>query len=165
MPEPSTIRPVADRRPRRGVTVASLVAAGLAAGLAGCVERELVVDSEPGGALVYMNDQEVGRTPFRRPFDWYGTYDVAVRKEGYETLRARTPVIAPPWLWVPFDLVAELLPVRVADTHRLRYELTPTTDATVDPQQMVRRAQDLQRLLESGERKATTVPASGSGAR
>src|SRR4051812_4161464 len=79
--------------------ICTLFAALLLCLAGGCVERELVVESAPDGALVYMNDQEVGRTPIRRDFQWYGTYDVVVRKEGYETLRAQTPVIAPPWLW------------------------------------------------------------------
>ena len=48
----------------------------------GCVERELVVESDPDGALVYMNDQELGRTPIRRDFQWYGTYDVVVVAPG-----------------------------------------------------------------------------------
>jgi hypothetical protein len=54
---------------------------------AGCVERELVAESEPSGALVSLNDLEVGRTPLGREFQWYGTYDATVRQDGYETLR------------------------------------------------------------------------------
>jgi hypothetical protein len=30
--------------------------------LAGCVEREMLVTSEPAGAIVYVSDVEVGRT-------------------------------------------------------------------------------------------------------
>jgi hypothetical protein len=128
----------------------------LCACLAGCVERELTIDSDPPGALVYLNDQEVGRTPVRREFTWYGTYDVAVRKEGYRTLKTQSPVIAPPWLWVPLDLVMELLPFPVQDRHRLHYTLKPETEADVDPQQIIQRAQELKTRLEG---KGTTRPA------
>jgi hypothetical protein len=131
------------------LTVTGLAAAGLTAG-GGCVEQELHVDTNPDGALVYMNDQEVGRTPIRRPFTWYGTYDVVVRKEGYETLRTKQAVIAPAWLWVPFDLVLHVLPIRFTDTQRLKFELKPENEATVDPDQIMRRAAGLQGQLESG---------------
>lgn len=123
-----------------------------------------MVESDPPGALVYMNDQEVGRTPFRREFEWYGTYDVTLRAEGYQTLKQETPVIAPFWMWVPFDLVAELLPIRLTDTRRLKYTLTPLTDADVEPASMFARARELQTRLESGTltttRPASTQPAS-----
>src|SRR5258706_4588430 len=98
--------------------------------LGGCVEHQMVVDTEPQGALVYANGQEIGRTPIRREFNWYGTYDVVVRKEGYETLRLKQPVIAPWWQWVPFDFFAEILPWRTTDTQKFRYTMQPTTQAS-----------------------------------
>jgi hypothetical protein len=130
---------------------------GLLLTVGGCVEHEMVVDTEPQGALVYLNDQEIGRTPIRREFNWYGTYDVVVRKEGYETLRAKQPVIAPWWQWVPFDLVAEVVPWRNSDTQKLYYKLQPTTQASADPQRMIRRGNELKGKLHSGE-LTTTKP-------
>jgi len=58
----------------------ALLVLPLAAG--GCVHRTLEVESNPPGALVYLNGEEVGRTPMRKEFLWYGTYDVQLRKEG-----------------------------------------------------------------------------------
>ena len=130
------------------------VAAGLAGG--GCVERELQVNSDPQGALVYLNEQEVGRTPLRQDFTWYGTYDVAVRKEGYETLKTTSPVIAPWWQWIPFDFVADVLPFRLKDSHALRYTLKPTTQTAVDPDRLVQRGQSMRDQLESGEKPLKT---------
>src|SRR5215208_5815255 len=127
--------------PRKRSVVRRVVVPGLTllASLAGCVERTLTIDSDPPGALVYLNDQEVGRTPLRREFAWYGWYDVAVRKEGYRTVKASSPVIAPPWMWVPLDLVMELLPFPVKDRHRLHYKLAQQTEEDVDPARIVRR--------------------------
>ncbi len=51
----------------------------------GCVQRQLTVTTDPPGTLVHLNGQEFGRTPVTRDFTWYGTYDVELRKEGYET--------------------------------------------------------------------------------
>ena len=67
------------------------------AATAGCARRQVTVTSNPSGALVYLNDREVGRTPFTTDLVWYGTYDVVLRKEGYETLHKRTRVNAPWW--------------------------------------------------------------------
>src|SRR5579864_3470128 len=77
----------------------------------GCeVQSTLTVQSSPLGALVFLNDQEVGRTPVTRSFKWYGTYDVEVRADGFETVRTQSQVWAPWWQWVPFDLVAAFIP-------------------------------------------------------
>lgn len=153
------------RCPRRSVASAALAAAAAFCGAGGCVERVLHVESDPPGALVYLNDQEIGRTPLKRDFTWYGTYDVAVRMEGYETLKTAAPVIAPVWQWVPFDLVAEILPLRLTDRHSLKYSLTPTTGEIVDPQKFVARGAEMRSKLTSGKHaKAapTTRPAAAA---
>jgi hypothetical protein len=119
--------------------------------ISGCVERTLVVNSQPQGALVYFNDQEIGRTPLTREFTWYGTYDVALRMDGYETLKTRSNVIAPAWQWVPLDLIAEMLPFHLRDTHALTYTLKPSSERDVDPSRIMRRGLRLQQDLQSGE--------------
>jgi hypothetical protein len=93
--------------------------------LVGCVQRKLTVTSEPSGALVTLNGMEAGRTPFTTDFTWYGYYDVEVRREGHETLKTQSRVIAPWWQWVPIDLVAELMPWRPTDRQTLHYKLEP----------------------------------------
>lgn len=118
--------------------------------LGGCVERTLTIRSNPPGALVYMNDQELGRTPLSRRFLWYGYYDVQVRKEGYQTLNTTTPIIAPWWQWVPIDFVAEILPLRLEDSQFVSYTLKPLSAQQVDPQSIVDRGQALGEQLESG---------------
>ena len=134
----------------------ALMGLAIGSGLGGCVERELVIDSQPQGALVYLNDQEIGRTPLRQEFTWYGTYDVVVRKEGFQTLKARTPVNAPAWQWVPIDFIPEVLPVNFKDTHRLNYALKPVSEAAVDPDRIVRRGEAFRERLESGEKPEKT---------
>lgn len=126
---------------------------------AGCVRRTLDIRSDPPGAIVSLNGVEVGSTPLRRDFTWYGTYDVELRKQGYETLKTTGKVIAPWWQWVPIDLVAELFPLH--DRHRLAYTMEPISEAAVDPAQMIDRAADLRRQLESSRytRTPSTQPA------
>ena len=141
--------------------VASLVSLLLAAG---CVRRTLTVTSNPPGALVFLNGTEVGRTPLERDFTWYGTYDVVLRKEGYETLKTEGKVIAPWWQWVPIDLFAELLPLH--DRHELAYTMKPYSEAQLDPQQMLARAQAMEKQLQSSRytRQPATQPAAAAAA-
>lgn len=124
----------------------------------GCVRRSLTVRSDPPGALVYLNGVEVGRTPMTRDFTWYGTYDLVLRKAGYETLKTEGKVIAPWWQWVPIDLFAELLPLH--DRHELAYTMKPYTAATLDPEQMLRRAAAMEDQLEGSRhtRRPATAP-------
>lgn len=125
----------------------------------GCVERELAIDTEPQAALVYLNGQEVGRTPMRQSFLWYGTYDVEIRREGYNTVKTDAPVIAPWWQWVPFDFVAEILPFHLKDTHKLHYALTPASDEAVDPDALAQRGEQMRHELQSGQKPPKTRPA------
>jgi hypothetical protein len=121
------------------------VLAALASG--GCAHRTLQIDSDPQGALVYLNGEEVGRTPMRKEFLWYGTYDVQLRKEGYETLSRKEKVWAPWWQWPPIDLFAEALPLE--DNHVARYTMKPMTAQTTDPQQVLGRAVRMRSRLKS----------------
>lgn len=128
----------------------------------GCVQRTVSITSEPAGATVWMNDQEIGRTPVYRDFTWYGTYDVQVRAEGYETLNARTPVIAPWWQWPPIDFFAEFIP-GAKDERSIHYTLKPATTQPTDEQALLARARQMQSQLESSEHagKSALLPSSG----
>src|SRR5262249_52403490 len=95
----------------------TVIAALLSPLLAGCVQRTMTIKSDPPGALVSHKDQEGGRTPLKRDFTWYGDSDVQIRKEGYEPRKTPQPVIARWYEWVPFDLFAQMLPMRATDNH------------------------------------------------
>ena len=105
--------------------LSSLVPALVALPLVGCVQRTLSIDTNAPGALVVLNDREVGRTPFTVPFTWYGAYDVVVRADGFRTIKTSAEVTAPWWQWVPFDLLTDFLPV--ADRETLHFDLKPET--------------------------------------
>lgn len=77
---------------------------------AGCVERRLMITSEPPGALVFLNDQEAGRTPLEVPFTWYGVYDVRLEREGFVTLQTQREAEMPWWEAPGPDLFAEAVP-------------------------------------------------------
>ncbi|MEE9296645.1 MAG: PEGA domain-containing protein [Phycisphaerae bacterium] len=92
----------------------------------GCVRRTLKIETEPQGAMVYLNDEEVGPTPVSRDFTWYGDYDVIIRKDGFETLQTNI-VVLPPWYQIPpVDFVADVLwPATIHDVHQHSFTLDP----------------------------------------
>ena len=135
--------------PRLARVAAMVGATSVLATTGGCVERTLQIRSEPPGALVSLNGDEVGRTPMRKTFTWYGTYDVEVRKEGYVTKVAETKVWAPWWQIPPIDLVAEILPLPLQDNHVVSYRLEPVGEQQTDPQGVIDRAVRLRNRLQS----------------
>jgi hypothetical protein len=52
----------------------------------GCGERIITIQSEPNGALVWLNGREVGRTPVQVNYVYDGNYDVRIERDGYEPI-------------------------------------------------------------------------------
>ena len=144
-----------------------LAACALCALTAGCVEQTLDIQSDPPGALVYLNDQEVGRTPLKRDFKWYGDYDVQVRLEGYQTLRTHRRITAPIWNWVPLDLLANVLPIPFKDHQSMSFSLQPIDPALAQPAGLIQRSLELRSQLESGDftRAPSTRPSTAPSTR
>ena len=146
------------------ITKAAALALPALLALGGCgVERTLTVRSDPPGALVYLNGEEAGRTPMRKSFLWYGTYDVQLRKEGHVTRSEATRVWAPWWQIPPIDLLAELVPLPLQDNHTVTYRLRPTPEQEVDTHRVIQRAVEMRGELHSSpytrEPRPTTKPA------
>lgn len=112
--------------------------------LGGCgrVARTLTVTSDPPGAIVFLNDNEVGRTPVTTNFTWYGTYRVRLEKDGYDTLALLEPVRAPWFQWVPIDLAFDtVVPGTHHDDHVLGpYKLDPVVASP--PEEVLGRARE-----------------------
>jgi PEGA domain len=123
--------------------------------LTGCITRLITVQSNPSGALVYLNGEEVGRTPVPREFQWYGTYDVIIRKDGYQTIKTSAAVSAPIWQFIPLDFLTDLLPV--TDEHILTYNLEVQPPA--NPAEILSNGEQMRTQLESSERTKTKIPA------
>ena len=82
----------------------------------GCVERRLLVRSNPPGALLYVDDKEIGTTPIATDFLFYGTRKIRLVKDGFETLVVMQPIPAPWYEYTPADFVAEnLVPGHIRD--------------------------------------------------
>ena len=91
----------------------------------GCVERKLMINTEPEGALVYLNDEEIGITPVTIEFSWYGDYRVRIEKQGFETLNTHRKLVGPLHDRFPFDFMADFLwPQRIVDSYEWEFKLT-----------------------------------------
>lgn len=120
--------------------------------LAGCVERGLVITSDPPGATVTVNQQWTGTTPFVLPFKHYGVFDIWIEHPGYEEngrmvkfypLHVGEPVKAPGYQYAGADFVTEvLLPTTLYDQHNLHYVLE-RVDQADDITDVLARAADL----------------------
>lgn len=110
------------------------------------------ISTDPAGALVVVNDEEVGPSPVKVAFTWYGDYDLVFRKSGYETLKTNHRLDPPWWQLPPIDLVAEsLLPGLIRDERNLpTFTLKPTVPPSTED--VVKRATELRdrTLFESG---------------
>lgn len=109
----------------------------------GCVEREWTLRTNPPGAVAYVSNVEVGRTPVTIDFTWYGDYDVVFRLDGYETLKTSVN-LRPPWYEYPgADFFSEVAPWTYEDKretlHTLR-KLQPPTE-----EELKQRAEELRR--------------------
>lgn len=127
------------------------VVIGLAIAPFGCVKRTIMITSEPAGALVYLNDREIGRTPVETEFLYYGRYDVRLVREGSEPLLTYGDATAPVWEWVPLDFLAEMAPWTAHSRVTWHYPLSEPDDS---PERLLERAAAMR-----GESAAATAPA------
>lgn len=93
---------------------------------AGCVQRRLTIRSNPPGALVYVDNYEIGTTPVSTDFTYYGTREIRLVKDGYQTVRVLQPIPAPWYEYFPIDFFSEnVVPYEIRDQRALDFTLTP----------------------------------------
>ena len=121
-----------------------------ASSLSGCVYRRLIVRSDPPGAQVILDGQEVGTTPVAVPFTYYGTRQLTLVKPGYETRTELVKIPAPWYEWVPLDFVSDnFLPHHVNDRHEVAWQLTP--QGVVPQEKLQERADSLRSEAHIGQ--------------
>lgn len=86
----------------------------------------MTVCSDPPGALLLVEGREVGYTPVSLDFTYYGTRELTLVKDGYETLKVMQPVPAP-WYQAPVvEFFSDnLLLHHKTDRHMFRYAMQP----------------------------------------
>lgn len=138
-PDPRNLRwpPVIQRRL---LTVVCLPALFLS--FSGCVHRRVTIQSNPPGALVKVDGRDIGYTPASLDFTWYGTREVQLLKDGYET-HTELVNINPPWYQrFPLDFLSDNFAGRhISDHRQFSFQMRPKRiDASGD---VMRRAGSL----------------------
>jgi hypothetical protein len=132
-----------------------LAVVAAAALLGGCVERRIFIETDPPGALVWLNDAQVGRSPVDVGFTHHGVYDLRIEKEGYEPLVTPADTNGPIWDAVPLDFFAEVLPVDAKAEARWKFTLTPRNDSE---EALVERAAALRARATGADAQPATDP-------
>ena len=117
--------------------------------LPGCVQRRLLIRSQPEGALVSVDRQAVGLTPVSVPYTYYGTREIQLEKDGFKTIRVDQN-FRPPWYGrFPISFFSENLALReIRDRRLLDFALEPKRP--VDENGLYGRASDLRCDIQQG---------------
>ncbi|HEY5503807.1 MAG TPA: PEGA domain-containing protein [Sedimentisphaerales bacterium] len=119
----------------------------LLVGAAGCVERKLTINTNPAGAQVFLNDEEIGVSPVTASFNWYGDYNITIRKQGCETLQTHRKLQAPWYDLFPFDFLTQILyPGRIVDSREWSFELAPQKE--VGREELIKSAEQIKNQAE-----------------
>jgi len=117
-------------------------------GQTGCVQRRMMIRSNPPGALVYVDDYEIGVTPVSSNFTYYGRRKIRLVKDGFETLTVMQSIPAPWYQVPPLDFVSEnLVPGEIRDRQTFTYQMTPQRVVPTD--QLLGRAENLRRGMRT----------------
>src|SRR5262249_15781492 len=100
----------------------------------GCMHRRLTVRSEPAGAAVLIDGEEVGFTPVSIDFTYYGTREITLVKDGYTTLTLFQKVPTPWYQVFPLEFFTDNLAFnQIRDKRDVLYTLVPDQIPPTDP--------------------------------
>ncbi len=109
----------------------------------------MTVRSNPPGAVVFVDDQEIGTTPVSSDFTYYGTRKIQLIKDGYETLTVKQ-TFSPPWYEIPpLDFISEnLWPFELRNENLVNFQMQPQQILPTD--QLLERAEGLRTGAQLG---------------
>jgi hypothetical protein len=96
----------------------------------GCVERRYTIRTDPPGATVLVNGEEIGPSPASKSFNYYGDRKITLILDGYQTKTLIQPIKAPWWdNYVTEFFTENLVPVSLRDERDYKYALEPSQTA------------------------------------
>ena len=114
----------------------------------GCVRRRLDIRSNPPGAMAYVNNKPIGRTPISTSFVHYGTMDFRLVKDGYETVTVQKEIKAPWYQWPGIDFFSEVVwPQEISDHKVISFEMRP--ERIVPTDELMARAESTRRQSQA----------------
>ncbi len=127
----------------------SLITGLLLVSLTGCVQRRLIVRSQPEGAFVTIDRRPIGLTPLSVPYTYSGTREVQLEKDGFKTIKVQQR-IDPTWYEkFPVSFITEnFWPRELRDERLLEFQMEPKTQ--VQENLLLERANDLRFNVQRG---------------
>ena len=146
----------------------AVVGAALVLSLAastGCVERKMIIRSDPDGARLLLELDEIeGRTPLEVPFHYGGLRGVTLIKPGYRVLETSAKLEDRWHAYFPLDFFAEILwPGTIHDVQEFDFELEaydPYGEA--QDAENKRRVEELRVRAEAHRRGGSKGPSAGA---
>jgi len=118
--------------------------------ISGCVERRYTIRSDPPGATVIVNGEEIGPAPASKSFVYYGDREITLMLDGYATKTVIQPINAPWWDNLLTEFFTEnVIPVSMRDERQYTYQLVPAQSPTQE---------DLSGRAESLRSEARVLP-------
>lgn len=107
----------------------------------GCLRKRMTIQSNPPGATVYVDGRQLGKTPVSTDFTYYGTRNIRLEMDNYQTLNVKQKV-RPAWYEIPpLDFFTETFSAaEIKDHHVYNYDLQQRTISSDD--QIMDRARD-----------------------
>jgi hypothetical protein len=113
----------------------------------------MTIASNPPGALVLMEGEEVGYTPMAMDFTYYGTREITLIKDGFQTKTVMQKVKTPWYQRGPMEFVTDNFALhKINDRHEFNFTLEPA--APVSGQELRSRAEE----LRTNSRTDTSLP-------
>lgn len=115
----------------------------------GCVQRRLIVKTQPEGAFVSIDDTPVGYSPVAVPFTYYGTRNVKIEKDGFKPVNVQERIRAPWYGKFPISFFTEnFWPREIRDQRILDFQLQPKT--MTNESDLINRANELRTNVQRG---------------
>ncbi len=126
----------------------------------GCVTRSITVKTNPGNALVYIDNELIGESPVTIPFTYYGTRKIMIERKDedgvltHERTIAFEKIKAPVYEVFPLDFFSEILwPRELKDDQVLSYNLVELEPLSIKEQQekVLKNAEELRQRVNVPE--------------
>jgi hypothetical protein len=109
----------------------------------------MTIRSNPAGALVFVDDQEIGVTPVSTSFTYYGTRKIQLFKDGFETVTAKQRFPLTWYQWPVVEFFAEnLWPFELRDERYVDFDMVP--QQIVPNEKLLERAESLRTSARQG---------------
>ena len=111
------------------------------------MQRRLQIRSQPEGARVAIDRQDVGLTPVSVPYTYYGTREIQLEKDGFKTVRVQQNLRSPWFERFPVSLLSNNFAGREIRDDRL-FDFTLEPKQTISESVLLDRANDLRKRYQ-----------------